>query len=125
MVLGGPYRPGRVMIPEITHMPPSLASHPDVLWIIILALFALLSGVLHGAGVFIMRLGAKTLTRLETKVDGFLKEQNLCRQELPKLYLNKLEFKDWGEGRDELWQAINNHRHAPDGGVIRSDGWRK
>jgi hypothetical protein len=105
-------------------MPPSLSAHPDVLWIVILCLFAILSGLLHGVGVVFLKMGMKILDRIERKQDAFFAEQSACREELPQKYLTLKAFEDWGEGRDDLWNAINNHRHAEDGGVIRSNTFK-
>ena len=49
-----------------------------------------------------------------------------CREELPQKFAtkeefreHKLEFKDWKEGRGEIWEALNNHSHNEKGRVIR------
>jgi hypothetical protein len=98
-------------------MPPSLASHPDVLWLIILGLIALFSLVLHAFGVLIMFFGRRTLDRLEKtlsaiqqKQDGAVLSHGLCREGLLKEIEKKVD-----------WDTFNGHVHAEKGagGVIR------
>jgi len=68
----------------------------------------------------------RSLVRIETKLDENCAVQTRCQKELPEKYAtkdelreHKHEFKDWKEGRDELWGAINHHTHDEKGRVIR------
>jgi hypothetical protein len=68
----------------------------------------------------------KKLNTIEEKVDQNAAMHHKCREELPQKFAtkeelreHKAEFKDWKEGRGEIWEALNNHSHDEKGRVIR------
>lgn len=68
----------------------------------------------------------KKLNTIEEKVDQNAAMHHKCREELPQKFAtkeelreHKAEFKDWKDGRGEIWEALNNHSHDKKGRVIR------
>ena len=68
----------------------------------------------------------KKLNTIEEKVDlnaaMHHKRRKSCLKKFAtkeELKEHKLEFKDWKEGRGEIWEALNNHSHDEKGRVIR------
>ena len=85
-------------------------------------LLAIIGALISLAGFLIWN----TLIRIEKKVDQHCAVQQKCREELPEKFVkreelkeHKYEFKEWQEGRDEIWEAINYHSHDSSGRVIR------
>jgi hypothetical protein len=69
---------------------------------------------------FSMTAGWMLYRLISKKLDEICKAHHNCREELPKEYLLRDEFKEWCRSRNELWHAINNHKHSESGEVIRS-----
>ena len=85
-------------------------------------LLAIIGGLVSLAGFLIWN----TLIRIEKKVNDHCVIQQQCREQLPEKFVSKEEFKehrhefkDWKEGRDEIWEALNSHSHHEKGRVIR------
>ena len=83
---------------------------------------AIIGGLVSLAGFLVWN----TLVRIEKKVDDHTVVQQKCREELPEKFVkrdelkeHRCEFKEWQEGRDEIWEAINKHSHDAGGRVIR------
>jgi hypothetical protein len=64
------------------------------------------------------------LHTIQEKVDQNAAMHHKCREELPQKFATQEEFKehrhkfkDWKEGRDEIWEALNNHSHDEKGRV--------
>lgn len=69
------------------------------------------------AGVLFWRM----LTRMEDKIDQWWREHLDCRERQGQLFVTRGEFKEWKEGRKELWERINKHTHTPNGRVVIKD----
>lgn len=85
-------------------------------------LLAIIGGLISLAGFLIWN----TLIRIEKKVEDQCVVQQKCREELPERFVkrdelkeHKCEFKEWQDGREEIWEAINYHSHDSAGRVIR------
>lgn len=99
-----------------------LAEHTGTLLCLIGALVALSGSLLSAIGYLIW---AK-LVCIEEKVDQSHALHSRCREELPVRFATKEELKDhqhdfkkWQEGRDDLWDALNDHQHDANGRVVR------
>ena len=66
------------------------------------------------AGVLFWRM----LTRMEDKIDQWWREHLECRERQGQLFVTRGEFKEWKEGRRDLWERVNRHKHAPNGSVM-------
>lgn len=59
---------------------------------------------------------------LSKKLDGIVTICGKRATDCVLLFVTKLEFGRWQEGRNGeggVWEAINYHHHAEDGGVVR------
>jgi hypothetical protein len=81
------------------------------------ALLTLLGVTVTVAGVLFWRM----LTRMEEKIDQWWKEHMDCRERQGQLFVTRGEFKEWKEGRKELWERINKHTHTSNGRVVIKD----
>jgi hypothetical protein len=78
---------------------------------ILLSLLGVTAGV---AGVFFWRM----LTRMEDKIDKWWEEHRLCRERQEDVFVKKNEFKEWKQGRRDLWNRIHGHKHDLNGRVV-------
>jgi hypothetical protein len=59
------------------------------------------------------------LNTIKEKVDQNAAMHHKYREELPQKFVKKDDSKEWRTGRDEIWEALNNHSHDEKGRVIR------
>lgn len=89
--------------------PTSAVNHVDILWYLVTVLAA------GGIGETLRR-----LYRIEKKQDEQVETHSKCRESLMRREDFYKWVDNWKPGRDELWKAVNHHKHDSEGKVTRT-----
>lgn len=70
------------------------------------------------AGVLFWRM----FTRLENKMDIWMKQHLECRERQHQEFVKITDFDQWKTGRKDIYARIHGHKHDKDGKVVITEG---
>ena len=99
-----------------------LAEHVTSLVAILSTCFVIIAALLALTRFLFWRLIRRIEIKTDQNSDYLLALIETCggrEANCLKMFVSQKDFEEWKEGRNGLWQAINHHRHDPEGKVTR------